>query len=120
MQPAAATTQDKIKTMIIIDHEYYTHNFGISWWLATETYLIDVNKGSHLNHQVLRYELYNPEGVLCEVQKHKTDELWYEDDVCAEALFEGDFPGEYWALKVFYDGNDIYEPCQKTFRFSTS
>ena len=76
-QSVAAATQDNTsnKTMLIVDTRWDTaerNPFDPNTYLYTESYVIEVASGRHLDHQVLRYELYNPDGILCEVQKHQT------------------------------------------------
>ncbi|MDO9044900.1 MAG: hypothetical protein Q7U35_06295 [Methanobacteriaceae archaeon] len=119
--PVAAATQDKIQTMIIVDTMWDTGQnvFDPTVWLYTETYVIDIQNGGQLDHKLLRYELYNPDGVLCEVQKHKTGRAWYNlhRDISAKADFQGPFKGQ-WTLKVFFDGDDEYAPCQKSLSIS--
>lgn len=126
---AAATQNDTLsKTMLIIDGKWLpsSNPFNTNPFLHTETYVLEVNSGAHLDHQNLRYELYNPDGVLCEVQNHKTGRAWYDRnrDICAKAEFEGPFEFKYlngkiikWSLKVIYNGNDQYAPCEKTIYF---
>jgi hypothetical protein len=127
--PVAAATQNSTKTMIIVDTRWDTgqNPFDPTVWLYTESYVIEVNSGRHLDHQNLRYELYNPDGVLCEVQNHKTGTAWYnlQREICAKADFEGPFKFKYlngkiihWNLKVIYNGTDQYDPCEKTISFS--
>ena len=117
VQSVSAATQDKIQTMIIVDTMWDTGQnvFDPTVWLYTESYVIDIQNGGQLDHKLLRYELYNPDGVLCEVQKHKTGRAWYnlQREICAKAEFEGPFKGK-WTLKVFFDGDDQYAPSQKS------
>jgi hypothetical protein len=125
-QPIAAATQNDTlhKTILLVDTRWDTGNniFDPTIWLYTESYVIDEKSGKQLDHQNLRYELYNPNGVLCEVQKHKTGRAWYnlQREICAKADFEGPFNGGLWTLKVIYDGNekDHFAPCEKTLHFS--
>jgi hypothetical protein len=126
---AAATQNDTLsKTMLIIDGTWdrSANPFNFNPFLNTESYVIEVNSGRHLDHQNLHYELYNPDGVLCEVQDHKTGKAWHNlgGDVCAKAEFEGPFESKYlngkivyWSLKVSYKGTDQYAPCEKTVYF---
>ncbi len=127
---SAATQNDTLnKTMLIIDTHWDSaewNPFDTNTYLYTETYVIEVNSGRHLDHQKLLYELYNPEGIRCEVQNHQTGEAWYNlmGDVYAKAHFCGPFPFHYenhqvkkWYLKVIYNGTDQYAPAEKTIYF---
>jgi len=128
VQSVSAATQDKIQTMIIVDTKWDTGTniLDPTVWLYTESYVVDMEHGGHLDHQNLRYELYNPDGVLCEVQNHKTGRAWYnlQREICAKADFCGPFEFKYvngkiikWSLKVVYGGNDQFAPCEKTIWF---
>lgn len=112
------------KTFLVIDGHYRAPYWPIdpTVWLYSEAYVYDNTTGQSVNNQVLRYELYNPNGALCEVQKHKTKENEHLGDhtKCAYAEFAGPFNGGDWTLKVIYDGDTEHNlaPCEKTVKFS--
>ena len=121
LQTTSAAQNETHQTTIIIDHHWDSPFLPIdpTVWLYTETYLVETSTGHYINDQNLRYELYNPNGVLCEVQNHKTESSWFSDDVHADADFEGPFLGGFWTLKVIYDGSEENHlaPCDKSIRF---
>ena len=125
-QPTAADTQNETlnQTRLIIDSHFDAPYLPIdsTVWLYTETYLIETNTGHYITNQNLRYELYNPNGVLCEVQNHKTESKWFSDCISADADFEGPFIGGFWTLKVIYSGNERNHlaPCENSIRFLRS
>jgi hypothetical protein len=121
VQATAAAQNETRQTTLVIDHYWESPYlpFDPTVWLYTEAYLIETSTGHYINDQNLRYELYNPKGVLCEVKNQKTESSWFGDDVHADAYFEGPFTGGYWTLKVIYNGSEKNHlaPCDGAIRF---